>query len=441
MIKNKEFRKNLSMPGLLATTRKSFKRLPDAYHDSQRFVYPLVDHLMAGLAVFLLKYPSLLSFDEDTQDQIIAYNLKQLFGLGYVPSDTQMRERLDEVLPFSLRGPYKKIFSLLQRGKILEEYEYLARSYLLSIDGTGIFSSDTIHCKNCNAKHHKKSGKVSYYHQILNAVIVHPDKHEVIPLAPEAILKTDGQTKNDCERSAAKRLLQHIRREHPHLKLTVTEDGLSSNGPHIRLLKELDMHFILGAKPNDHGFLFNWVENSDEVRTYEKCDKDGTVHRFRYLNHVPLNDANFDLEVNFLDYEEIKPNGKHQHFSWVTDFHLSELTVYLVMRGGRARWKIENETFNTLKNQGYHYEHNYGHGYHYLCTVFAYLMMLAFLIDQTQQLCCRLFQAALEKMQHKSRLWERMSALFFDFFISDWEQFYQAIIHGLKGQWLCFDSS
>ena len=111
MINNKKFRKHLSMPGLLATTRKSFNRLPDAYHDSQRFVYPLVDHLMAGLAVFLLKYPSLLSFDEDTKDQIIAYNLKQLFGLGYVPSDTQMRERLDEVLPFSLRVPYKKIVS------------------------------------------------------------------------------------------------------------------------------------------------------------------------------------------------------------------------------------------------------------------------------------------------------------------------------------------
>ena len=123
MINNKKFRKPLSMPGLLATTRKSFKRLPEAYHDSQRFVYPRVDHLMAGLAVCLLKYPSLLSFDEETKDPIIAYHLKPLFGLGYVPSDTQMRERLDEVLPFSLRVPYKKIVSLLQRGKILEEYE------------------------------------------------------------------------------------------------------------------------------------------------------------------------------------------------------------------------------------------------------------------------------------------------------------------------------
>ena len=50
----------------------------------------------------------------------------------------------------------------------------------------------------------------------------------------------------------------------------------------------------------------------------------------------------------------------------------------LLMWGGRARWKIENETFNTLKNQGYHFEHNYGHGYQHLSVVLAMLMLLAF---------------------------------------------------------------
>ena len=55
--------------------------------------------------------------------------------------------------------------------------------------------------------------------------------------------------------------------------------------------------------------------------------------------------------------------------------------VAAIMRAGRASWKVENETFNTLKNQGYHFEHNFGHGEKHLATVFANLMMLAFLID------------------------------------------------------------
>jgi hypothetical protein len=71
--------------------------------------------------------------------------------------------------------------------------------------------------------------------------------------------------------------------------------------------------------------------------------------------------------------------------------------VYELERAGWTRWKIENETFNTLKNQGYNLEHNYGHGNKNLCSVFGILMMLAFLVDQIQQACCKLFQAALIK--------------------------------------------
>ena len=65
-----------------------------------------------------------------------------------------------------------------------------------------------------------------------------------------------------------------------------------------------------------------------------------------------------------------------------------------LMRAARARWRIENETFNTLKNHGDYFEHNFGRGHRHLSTMFAYLMMLAFLIDQIQQRCCALFQSA-----------------------------------------------
>ena len=82
------------------------------------------------------------------------------------------------------------------------------------------------------------------------------------------------------------------------------------------------------------------------------------------------------------------------------------------MRGGRARWKIENETFNTLKNQGYNFEHNYGHGVKNLATVLALLMMLAFLVDQIQQGCNKLFQAVWKGLGSKSKLWESVRSVF-----------------------------
>jgi hypothetical protein len=94
--------------------------------------------------------------------------------------------------------------------------------------------------------------------------------------------------------------------------------------------------------------------------------------------------------------------------------------------------KFTNETFNTLKNQGYHFEHNFGHGYQHLSVVFATLMMLAFFIDQVQQLCCPLFQAAWAKWGSKRLLWEKMRALFYDYALESMQQLFQALLYGLK---------
>ncbi|MDQ6963280.1 MAG: transposase, partial [Mariprofundaceae bacterium] len=209
---------------------------------------------------------------------------------------------------------------------------------------------------------------------MLGAVLVHPDSRCVLPFAPEAILKQDGIKKNDCERNASRRLLHDLRREHPHMKLTIIEDGLASNAPHIKTLKELNMNFILGAKKGDHAYLFNQVDQS-HVTWYETTDKKGKHYRFRFINQVSLNASNPDCKVNFLECWETSLKGKVQHFSWVTNFSLSSTNVYQIMRGGRARWKIENETFNTLKNQGYHFEHNFGHGKKHLATVMAHIML------------------------------------------------------------------
>ena len=150
------------------------------------------------------------------------------------------------------------------------------------------------------------------------------------------------------------------------------------------------------------------------VTGYERRDRAaGLGHRFRFLNDLPLNESPAEVRVNFIEYWEIGAQTT-QHFSWVTDLRVSTRNVYTLMRGGRARWKIENETFNTLKNQGYHFAHNYGHGTQNLSVIFALLMMLAFLVDQTQQLCCALFQAVRVKLGSHRLLWERMRAVFYD---------------------------
>jgi hypothetical protein len=421
-------RKHLSADALFRLVRSGFTNVPD--HRGGDPEISLTDALMSAFAMFSLKSPSLLAFDK----QRVEGNLGTIYGIGRVPCDTQMRENLDPVSPESVRPMFKSLFRQLQRGKALEPMVFLDDHYLLCLDGTGYFSSKTIHCASCLHKVHR-NGSITYYHQMLGAAIVHPDVRAVIPLMPEPIMQQDGAHKNDCERNAAKRFMAKLRQDHPHLKFIVTEDSLSSNAPHIQTLHDHRLHYILGVKEGDHAFLFTQVQAAEQaggVTYYERHDRaTGLVHRFRFVNEVSLNASNTDVRVNFIEYWEMG-DDQVQHFSWITDLRVSKRNVYRLMRGGRARWKIENETFNTLKNQGYHFEHNYGHGTKNLSVVFAMVMMLAFLVDQTQQLCCALFQAVWAKLGSKRLLWERMRALFYDYALASMRQLLEALLYGLK---------
>ena len=392
-------RKDLNADALFQAVRTVLEKIADVRDRPQ---HELADALMSGLALFSLKDPSLLAFDARRTDETI----KSIYHIGAIPSDTTMRKILDEVDPTALYPLFKKVLARLQRGKGLEDMVFYDGHYLVSNDGTGYFSSEKVHCAECLIKKHH-NGHTEYHHSFLGSVIVHPDRREVIPLCPEPIKNTDGGAKNDCERNAGKRLLERFRREHPHLRAIVVEDALASNAPHLRELSRHDLRYIIGIKPGSHAWLYSLL-NETPTEKHTVVDQSGITHRFRFLNRVTLNESHLDVLVNVIEYWEEKPDGTRQHFAWVTDLPVTNDNVFTLMRGGRARWKIENETFNTLKNQGYQFEHNFGHGTKHLSTVFALLMMLAFLIDQIQQKCCAVFQAAWQTAGSKRALWEQI---------------------------------
>ena len=146
---------------------------------------------------------------------------------------------------------------------------------------------------------------------------------------------------------------------------------------------------------------------------------------------MPLNASRADVRVNCMAYGEI---GKDtvQHFSWVTNLRGSTRNIYKRMRGGRARWKMANETCHTLKNQGDNVEHNDGHGEQNLSVVFATRMMRAFLVDHTQQRGCALFRAVWAKLGRKRLLWERMRALFYGYRLTSMRELLEALFYGYE---------
>ncbi len=153
-------------------------------------------------------------------------------------------------------------------------------------------------------------------------------------------MKTDGQTKNDCEMNAGKRFVNDFRREHPHLKITLTADSLFSKGPFIQMLIDARLNYIIGAKPGDHKSLFEFVDGVCHIVTFKK---NGTTYNYRYLNDVPLNDNNQQIRVNFLDLIEIDPKGKKKHFTWITDHHITEENIGQIAKGGRVGGRLKTK--------------------------------------------------------------------------------------------------
>ena len=226
-------RKHLWIKDLLSNVKKKFEKIKDTTAKRTRD-YPLIDCLMSGLAIFGMKYASLLKFDKDARtNETIKLNLQSLYQVIQAPCDTQLRERLDKVDPNQLQAGLNTIITQLQRGKSLEAYQHIDGYYLMPLDGSGYFSSHEVHCQNCCVKEHKNGSK-SYYHQALTTVIVHPDYKPVFPVAMEFIQKQDGVSKNDCELNAAKRIITKVKTAHPHLKMRMLCDALYANGSFIK---------------------------------------------------------------------------------------------------------------------------------------------------------------------------------------------------------------
>lgn len=156
-------RKDLCMPGFIQAIRNKFLKIPDPRQFSRPNQISFIDCLLSCFAVFNLKWPSLLQYEEETKNPHVLKNLKNLFLISRPPSDTYMRERLDELDPLLLRPSFNTVFAMAQRGKVLEEYQFLDGYYLFSADGTGYFSSHKVHCCNCCVKNYSNEKKM-YYH-------------------------------------------------------------------------------------------------------------------------------------------------------------------------------------------------------------------------------------------------------------------------------------
>jgi len=379
----------------------------------KNLTYEMGDIGMAAFSVFFMQSPSFLAHQRALETGRGRSNCQTLFGMEKIPTDNHVRDMLDPIEPNELFPLFGTALNVLEQRGGLRFFRRLGGRMPIALDGTEYFNSQNIGCGNCSTRN-RNNGRTEHYHSMLSAALVAPGHSRALPLEPEFIIPQDGHDKQDCENAAVKRWLAAHGSQYAHLEPVYLGDDLMSCQPICEAVQKVGASFIFTAKPSSHKTLYEWIEGA-ELSTLEKKVKKGrnfVTHRYRWLEDVPLRDGKDALHVNWFEIEIVNKAGKVTYRnSFVTDLPVSRDNVAELADCGRARWKIENETFNTLKTKGYNLEHNFGHGRMHLASLLATMNLLAFAFHTVCDLADKLWCQARDVIGSRKRFFEELRSI------------------------------
>ena len=415
----------LRFPSLVASIADHVAGIVDS-RQLNKTRYALRDCYLSAVALFFVQDASLLQFQRRFQRKFQANNLSSTFGVQKIPVDSQLRSLLDRHDYAPVLPVFANWIGRLQRCKWLQHFQIFDARYLITLDGSRFFNSELVKCQRCLTT--TKAGVTHYHHDILQAAIVHPDQRQVLPLAPEFVRNSDGKggkyRKQDCEIAAGYRMLERLRGDYPRMAAIIVADSLYSKQPFVERLRAARFSFLLVAKPGDHKSLYQDVAVLRRSNLLERHHSDhrGERREYEWVTELPLNASPDAPHINFIGFRIIKDGKVTYRNAWVTDLMPTSANIVQLVRAARARWKIENEGFNTLKNQGYHLEHNFGHGHQYLAEAFFTLNLLAFFMHQIFELVDGLYQRVRTFFSSRRAFWDEVRSAFRLFLFTSWDQ-------------------
>ena len=403
---------------LLETLLASLRGCLDGFPDKRRGLnvrYSMEDIGMAAFSVFFMQSPSFLAHQRAFEEGHGRSNCQTLFGMSGIPCDNHIRDMLDPASPALLGPVFSAVTEALARTPGgLDVFRRLGGHVLIALDGTEHHCSQTIHCPNCLTRARGKDKEREYYHAMLGATLVAPGHDKVIPLEPEFITARDGADKQDCENAAAKRWLAAHAERYAALDPIYLGDDLFSRQPLCQAVQQAKGHFIFVCKPSSHPLIQEYLAGVDLPMIEEtvKRGKRRSTHRYRWLAQAPLRSGDDAMIVNWFESEIIDSQGRTTYRnSFVTDLPVGPENVVELAACGRARWKIENETFNVLKNNGYNLEHNFGHGKKNLAAVLVSLNLLAFAFHTVGDIADHLWKDARQKLGPRYNFFQKLAAI------------------------------
>jgi hypothetical protein len=423
---------------LVGMIREALWSLPDRRKGGNNQRYVIGDAGLSAFSVFFLQSPSFLDYQRRMQKERGRNNAGSLFGVHRIPSTQQIGNLLDPVAPEHLAPVFVDLVGALEEAGELAAHRVLGGRLLVALDGTRYHSSEAIHCPQCSTRT-LANGKTQYYHVALTPTLVAPGQAAVFPLPPEFVQPQDGQAKQDCELNAGTRWLQRWGTHLAAWRTTVLGDDLYCHQPFCEQVLTAGCEFLLVCLPASHALLYEWVADftrTGEVPTLVKTRWTGTQHltdTYRWLNDLPLRDGDDALRVGWCELTTTDAEGTVLYRNaWASSQPLSEANVVAVVAAGRSRWKIENENNNTLKTQGYRFEHNYGHGKQHLAAVLASLTLLAFLAHTVLERLDERYQAVRRQLPSRRTFFEHLRALAQYLPFDSWDHLFNFMLEALE---------
>ena len=288
------------------------------------------------------------------------------------------------------------------------------------------YESRNITCSHC-LHYETRDGETLYYHDVIAAVMVKPKEETVLPLNPEFIRNEDGSEKQDCERNAAKRWLENNAENYKRFNPILLGDDLYSDYPTCTAILGKGLHFLFTCKEDSHKWLYDSIDDGCMERKTVSLwtGRQHLEYRYQWYNGVEIRQELPTLKVNYLMLQIWNEEmGKITYLnSWVTDLEIDEKNVVEMAECARARWKIENEHNNVLKNRGYHLEHNFGHGKEHACEIYVILNLLAFQMHGIMLLLDQDYQKARKGIRRRDEFFAGMRFIFNRLLFETWEEF------------------
>ncbi len=412
----------------------SASEFPDK-RTGKNLTYSMEDAVLGAFSVFFTQSPSFLAFQKAMEENKGRSNAQTLFEMNQIPCDNHIRDLLDGVSPSYVFSLFYSIFKNINQSGYLDLFRSVNNNLLIALDGTQYFTSDTIHCRNCSKSKHR-NGKVTFFHSVITAVIVSPGNDKVIALEPEFIVPQDGHKKQDCENAAAKRWLRNHGHQYRLYRVSILGDDLYCRQPICEIILEEGFNFILVCKPDSHKTLYEYLEGAEgiEMSVIRRwTGKRSEIDTYRFINHIPLCDADNALEVNWCEITTALEDGRVIYKnSFVTNHEITKENVNEIVMAGRARWKIENENNNVLKNKGYNLEHNFGHGNKYLSSLLLTFNLLAFLFHTVLNIFDNKYKMIRKELPSRKTFFDDIRALTRYICFESWDNLMNFMIRGLE---------